>query len=86
MAFDGLCASQGFDPLHLPWDRFLNLAYYFLIRDADQEGIDKLERVLWMPPTPDVEVEYGPWSAAAETAALGAFGMQFEALGGDADA
>jgi len=35
--FDGWCASQSVEPLQLPWDRFLNLVYFFATRNATKE-------------------------------------------------
>lgn len=35
--FDGWCASQNVDPLELPWDRCLNLVYFFATRNASKE-------------------------------------------------
>lgn len=35
--FDGWCASQNVDPLELPWDRCLNLVYFFATRNATKE-------------------------------------------------
>lgn len=35
--FDGWCASQNVEPLELPWDRCLNLIYYFATRNASKE-------------------------------------------------
>jgi hypothetical protein len=35
--FDGWCASQNVDPLELPWDRCLNLIYFFATRNASKE-------------------------------------------------
>lgn len=35
--FDGWCASQNVDPLDLPWDRCLNLVYFFATRNASKE-------------------------------------------------
>jgi len=35
--FDGWCASQNVDPLDLPWDRCLNLIYFFATRNASKE-------------------------------------------------
>jgi hypothetical protein len=35
--FDGYCASQNVDPLELPWDRCLNLVYFFATRNASKE-------------------------------------------------
>lgn len=76
--FDGALASQGVDPLALPIDRFLSLAYWHLVKDVDrfssegQQALRKFEARLWMPPA-GVEVTEGPWSAAAETASFQAF-------------
>ena len=39
--FDGWCASRNLDPLDLPWDRWLNLVYYFATRNMSTE--DKTE-------------------------------------------
>lgn len=35
--FDGWAASQNVDPLDLPWDRCLNLIYFFATRNASKE-------------------------------------------------
>lgn len=39
--FDGWCASRNVDHLELPWDRWLNLVYYFATRNMSTE--DKQE-------------------------------------------
>ena len=73
---DGMMAAQGADPLTLPLDRFLSLAYWYLTRGADAAAIEAFNRRLWMPPkgvTPD---RRSPWSAENETAAFQAFKRQ----------
>lgn len=35
--FDGWCASRNVDHLELPWDRWLNLVYYFATRNASSD-------------------------------------------------
>lgn len=44
--FDGWAASKNVDPLSLPWDRYLNLVYYFMTRNLDTEGKDKVDAEL----------------------------------------
>lgn len=81
-AFDGLCASQGFDPLEMPWDRFLNLSYWFLTRNGDEESIAKFDRWLWVPFDVAEEVPAeSPWSVESQEAAMAAFGKEFEVMG-----
>lgn len=36
--FDGWCTAQGLDHESLPWDRWLNLVYYFAVRNASEES------------------------------------------------
>lgn len=36
--FDGWCASQNIEPEKLRWDRFLNLVYFYLIKDRDKKS------------------------------------------------
>lgn len=45
-AFDGWCASQGFNPIELPWRRFLNLVYYWATRGKDQKQLDQFNAEL----------------------------------------
>jgi hypothetical protein len=44
--FDGWCASRNVDHWQLPWDRWLNLVYYFGIRNASQEERQKFDDVI----------------------------------------
>lgn len=39
--FDGWCASRNVEPMDLPWDRWLNLVYYFATRNMSAD--DKIE-------------------------------------------
>lgn len=82
--FDGICASQGFDPLELPWDRFLNLIHWFLTRNAGEaKDIEDWERHLWMPPV-GVEAPAGtPWSVESQESAMSSFGKEFQNMGSD---
>lgn len=41
--FDGWCASRNVDHLELPWDRWLNLVYYFATRNASTEDKEKFD-------------------------------------------
>jgi hypothetical protein len=36
--FDGWCAARNVDHWELPWDRWLNLVYYFATRNADEDS------------------------------------------------
>jgi hypothetical protein len=44
--FDGWCASQSIDSLDLPWDRWLNLVYYFATRNAATEDREKFDQAI----------------------------------------
>lgn len=44
--FDGWCASRNVDHLALPWDRWLNLVYYFATRNASKEDRDKFDTAI----------------------------------------
>lgn len=41
--FDGWCASQSVDHYALPWDTWLNLVYYFAVRNASSEDKKKFD-------------------------------------------
>jgi hypothetical protein len=45
-SFDGWCASRNVDHLELPWDRWLNLVYYFATRNASKEDKDSFDAAL----------------------------------------
>ena len=77
-AFEGWATSRlgGGDALELPLDRLLNLTYYWIIRDGDQDGIQRYDQMLWVPPAGELPHEQSPWSAANETAAFAAFAAQ----------
>jgi hypothetical protein len=44
--FDGWCASQNIESLDLPWDRWINLVYYFAVRNASTEDKEKFDQAL----------------------------------------
>lgn len=70
-AFDGWAASRGVDPLDLPADRFCNLAYSYLTRDADARQRRDIDSRLDRPPTgADVEAHDTRWDPDAELAAF----------------
>jgi hypothetical protein len=41
--FDGWCASRNVDHLSLPWDTWLNLVYYFAVRNSSHEEKKKFD-------------------------------------------
>lgn len=62
---DAAALEAGFDPTELPADRFFNWVWHLLIKDKDEQERGRLESEIYRPPR-GVEVEEGPWSAAAE--------------------
>jgi hypothetical protein len=71
---DGWAMSRGLGDLEeMEVSRFVNLVWYWMIRNAeDQKDIEKLRLKLWVPPkNPRVPVrDLGPWSAENETKAF----------------
>lgn len=51
--FDGWCASQNVDPLELPWDRCLNLVYFFATRNASKEKKQEFDAAMSKQVTAD---------------------------------
>lgn len=51
--FDGWCASQNVDPLALPWDRCLNLVYFFATRNATKEKKQEFDAAMSKQVTAD---------------------------------
>lgn len=51
--FDGWCASQNVDPLELPWDRCLNLIYFFATRNATKEKKQEFDAAMSKQVTAD---------------------------------
>lgn len=51
--FDGYCASQNVDPLELPWDRCLNLIYFFATRNASKEKKQEFDAAMSKQVTAD---------------------------------
>ena len=70
--FDGYALSRGIGDLrHLPLSRVVNLVWYTLVKDAEQEDKDKLKANLWMPPKGmAVTDSRSPWSPEQENAAF----------------
>lgn len=66
---------KGEDAMALPFDRFLNLIYFWATEDAEPKEKDKFDVRLNLPDARARErgtaVKTGPWSPEAETAALG---------------
>jgi hypothetical protein len=77
-AFDGWAATTmaGLDPLDLPLDRFLNLIYYWLVREAHEDEVAKFDTRLWRPPKGVKPAPGSPWSAERESAAFAGFASQ----------
>lgn len=75
--FDGELASRDIDPLYMPFDRFLNLIYWWAVQDADPKEIDKFDRQLWRPPKGEAPAAGSPWSPEAETAAFASLAATF---------
>lgn len=44
--FDGWCASRGVEHLALPWEQWLNLVYYFAVRNASTEDKEKFDNAI----------------------------------------
>lgn len=51
--FDGWSASQNVDPLDLPWDRCLNLIYFFATRNASKEKKQEFDAAMSKQVTAD---------------------------------
>ena len=51
--FDGWAASQSVDPLELPWDRCLNLIYFFATRNATKEKKQEFDAAMSKQVTAD---------------------------------
>ena len=73
--FNGWALSQGVDLIELRFDALLDLIYYWLIKDAEEEDVEKLNSRLWMPPKKAVAkgLKDSPWSDEATKASPLAF-------------
>lgn len=68
---DGYAVAHGMPDLRtLPVDRFANYVWWFLTRNADEDGKQKFRLRVWQPPKGEVPPPGSPWSAEAETAAF----------------
>lgn len=68
--------SQGIDLLELPLDALLDLTYYWLIKDAKEEDVEKLDSQLWLPPIKAKKAlasKNSPWSDEATLASFNTF-------------
>lgn len=74
---DGWAAVSGSDPMQLPADRFLNLIYFWAVKELDQDDRFKLDTRLWMPPKGEAPAPQSPWSAENEKKAFSAFVADF---------
>ena len=69
-------ATKGVDPMELPFDRFLNLAYHVATMNSEERDRNSFDIKLNMPPTgtprtaEDIPAS-SPWSKENETLALG---------------
>lgn len=73
--FNGWAIAQGIDLVELPLDALLDLTYYWLTKDAEEEDVEKLYSRLWMPPPnakPSV-LKDSPWSDEATRSSFAAF-------------
>lgn len=63
------------DLVELPFDGLLDLIYYWLIKDAEEEDVEKLDSRLWLPPkkAKAKDLKDSPWSDEATRASLAAF-------------
>lgn len=77
-AFDGWAAAElsGRDPLDLPMDRFANLVYFWITKDADPDEVPKFDNRLWRPPPGMLPAPGSPWSPENETSAFRSLAAQ----------
>jgi hypothetical protein len=68
--FDGWCVTRGFDPLELPFDRFCNIVYFWLVQGRDEEDVRQLDLDLNAPLPGRPDPASGPWEPQEELAAF----------------
>jgi len=70
--FDGWAASRAVDPIALPLDRFCNLVYYWLTRNANEQRRASIDEHLDRLPAGETRQTAAPdaWSSDAELAAF----------------
>lgn len=75
----GWSLSRGItEPLtDLPLSRFEALVWWFVIKDAEPDDVERIRARLWQPPK-GVAPKTGPWSAEAEMAAFSAVKAKLE--------
>lgn len=72
---DGYCVAHGIpDPRELPLERFCNLVWYMMTRNAkDEAAVAKIRAQLWRPPRGMTVIDRrSPWSPENETKAFAA--------------
>ncbi len=75
---DGYAVAHSMGRLmEMPISRFTNFVWWWATNGADQQGREKFERRLYMPPK-GVAPTTGPWTAEAES---GAFSALRQSLG-----
>lgn len=78
-SFNGWAVAQGLDILELPLDSLLDLVYYWLTKDAEEDDVAKLDSQLWLPPTKTrkgksvTAPKNSPWSDEATLASFSNF-------------
>lgn len=64
---------KGLDPLSMPFDRFLNVVYVWLLGERDEVETQKFNAKLWIQPKGAEIPAESPWSAENESKAFAAF-------------
>lgn len=70
--FNGWAVSRGLDILELPFDALLDLIYYWLTMNAEEDEVDKFNHRLWLPPKKAKVSKNSPWSDEATRNSLAA--------------
>lgn len=69
--FNGEHLGRGVDVLKLSPADFLDVVWYWLIKDADEKTTDKIGRKVWLPPRGEEPTDDNPYyGLAAEEAAF----------------
>lgn len=75
---NGWALAQGLDLVELPLDALLDLTYYWLTKDAEEDDVAKLDAQLWIPPKNLKKPlpKSSPWSDDATLASFAALAQQ----------
>jgi hypothetical protein len=76
---DGECASRGLDPFDLPFQRFLNFIYYWVINRIPAEEQEGWEFSLTEPLPWEKKTDVSPMTVEKEREAFDAFYAQITA-------